>query len=94
LPPSAALLPCPIVPVSIVVSPGTRPIVLSQDLEAIAKLEAPGDLESALAKQAPFDYGGYKVLFRGVTPYQSKRLLYDCLVLKLNGAPTAEKPKV
>lgn len=80
-----------IVPVTILVNPGTRPVVLSQDLEAVNKLEAAGDMEAALAKQAPFEHGGYKLLFRSVLAYQSKRLLYDCLAIKLNG--TGEKPK-
>jgi PTS system nitrogen regulatory IIA component len=76
-----------IIPVSILVMPGARPVVLSQDLEVIAKLESSGEMESALAKQAPFDQGGYKVIFRGVMNYQNKRLMYDCLAVKLNGAP-------
>ena len=42
---------------------------------------------------APFDHGGYTVLFRGVMNYQSKRLLYDCLAIKLNGT-AVDKPKV
>jgi hypothetical protein len=32
-------------------------------------------------------------LFRSVANYQMKRLLYDCLADKLNGA-AADKPKV
>ena len=63
-----------IVPVTILVNPGKRPVVLSQDLEAVSKLEAAGDLEAALAKQAPFEHGGYKLLFRSVSAYQSRRL--------------------
>ena len=89
----AFLLPDAIIPLSILIAPGSKPVVLSQDGDVIAKLESSPDLESALAKHAPFDCGGYKVLFRGVTVYQSKRQLYDCLAIKLNGAASAEKPK-
>jgi hypothetical protein len=69
--------------------------VLSQDPDTVAKLEAAGEMDAALAKQAPFEHGGYKVLFRSVSAYQAKRLLYDCLAIKLNGAAGAatEKPK-
>ncbi len=80
-----------IVPLTILVNPGTRPVVLSQDLDLVTRLEGAGDMEAALAKQAPFEQGGYKVLFRSVSSYQSKRLLYDCLAIKLNGA-TAPAP--
>jgi mannitol/fructose-specific phosphotransferase system IIA component (Ntr-type) len=88
-------LPYAIVPVTILVNPGARSVVLSQDPDTVTKLEAAGEMDAALAKQAPFEHGGYKVLFRSVSAYQSKRLLYDCLAIKLNGTAGAavEKPK-
>jgi len=92
--PPISLLPNAIIPISILVAPGSRPMVLAQDQETIAKLESAGEMEAALAKQAPFDLGGYKILFRGVTAYQSHRLLYDCLAIKLNGAAPAPAPKI
>lgn len=79
-------LPYAIVPLSILVVPGSKPVVLSQDPECISRLEAAPELEAALAKQVPFDAGGYKILTRGITTYQSQRLMYDCLGIKLNGA--------
>jgi nitrogen PTS system EIIA component len=85
-------LPYAVLPLSILVVPGARPVVLAQDPDAVAKIESSADLDTALAKQIPFDHAGYKILFRGVTSYQSKRLLYDCLAIKLNGAaPAAAK---
>jgi nitrogen PTS system EIIA component len=91
---SLAALPHAVIPVSILVSPGARSVVLSQDPDVVSKLESGAEIDAmTLAKQAPFDHGGYTVLFRGVTNYQSKRLLYDCLAIKLNGA-VADKPKV
>jgi PTS system nitrogen regulatory IIA component len=86
-------LPFAIVPVTILVNPGARSVVLSQDPDTVTKLEAAGEMDAALAKQAPFEHGGYKVLFRSVSAYQSKRLLYDCLAIKLNGTAPAEKAK-
>jgi len=87
-------LPHTVIPLSILIMPGSKPVVLSQDPEIIIKLESSGEIDAmALTKQSPFDHGGYTVLFRGVTNYQSKRQLYDCLAIKLNGTPT-EKPKV
>lgn len=86
-------LPYAIVPLTILVNPGARPVVLSQDPDVVSRLETAGDMEVSLAKQLPFEQGGYKVLFRSVSSYQSKRLLYDCLAIKLNGTATADKPK-
>ncbi len=86
-------LPYAIVPVTFLVNPGAPTVVLSQDPDAVSRLEAAGDMEAALAKQTPFEHGGYKVLFRSVAAYQSKRLLYDCLAIKLNGTAPADKPK-
>jgi mannitol/fructose-specific phosphotransferase system IIA component (Ntr-type) len=86
-------LPYAIVPVTILVNPGARLVVLSQDPEAVNNLEGAGDISALLAKQTPFDLGGYKLLVRSVASYQSKRLLYDCLAIKMNGAAAAEKPK-
>ncbi len=92
--PAISLTPNAIVPIAILVTPGSRPVVLAQDQDAIAKLESAGEMESALAKQAPFELGGYKILFRGVTAYQPNRLLYDCLAIKLNGSTPSVAPKV
>jgi mannitol/fructose-specific phosphotransferase system IIA component (Ntr-type) len=90
-------LPAVVVPLSILVAPGLKAVVLAQDQDTINRLEsaAAGDLETALAKQAPFELGGYRILFRSVAGYQSRRLLYDCLAVKLsaNGALPADKPK-
>jgi mannitol/fructose-specific phosphotransferase system IIA component (Ntr-type) len=79
---------------SILVMPGAKSLVLSQDQDVVSKLEAAGDIDpAALARQTPFDHGGYTLVFRGVVGYQFKRMIYDCLAIKLNG-PAAEKPKV
>jgi nitrogen PTS system EIIA component len=87
-------LPSTIVPISILVVPGSRLVVLSQDLDVVSKLESGGDIDPAtLARQTPFDHAGYTILFRSVANYQMKRLLYDCLAVKLNGVH-ADKPKV
>jgi PTS system nitrogen regulatory IIA component len=89
-----AVLPHAVVPVSIVITPGAKAVALAQDQDLISKLETAGDIDPAtLAKQVPFDHAGYTFLVRGVTNYQYKRMLYDCLAIKLNGAAAAEKLK-
>jgi PTS system nitrogen regulatory IIA component len=81
-------LPGVIVPISILVAPGSKQVVLSQDADVVSKFESGGDIDpGVLARQAPFDHAGYTVVFRSVANYQMKRLLYDCLAVKQNGTP-------
>ena len=87
----ASALPYAMVPIAVLVVPGARSVVLCQDADASAKLEAAGEMELLLAKQAPFDHGGYRILTRAVTNYSGKRLMYDCLAIQLNGTG---QPKV
>lgn len=83
-----------VIPLSILVAPGSRTVILAQDAELVGKLESNGEIDSnALAKQLPFDHAGYTIIIRAVANYQSKRQVYDCLAIKLNGTP-ADKPKV
>jgi mannitol/fructose-specific phosphotransferase system IIA component (Ntr-type) len=84
-----------ILPLSIFVPAVGKPVVLSQDADLVSKLESAGDIDpNLLQRQAPFDHGGYKLLIRSVATYQSKRLVYDCLAMKLNGTGSApEKPR-
>ncbi len=81
----ASASPYAMVPMSVLVVPGARSVVLCQDADASAKLEAAGEMEALLAKQVPFDHGGYRILTRAVMNYSGKRLMYDCLAIQLNG---------
>jgi mannitol/fructose-specific phosphotransferase system IIA component (Ntr-type) len=74
-----------IVPLSVVMVPGIRPLVLCQDRDLSAGLETAGDISSQLAAKAPFDQAGYRILIRSVTAYQPDRFLYDCLAIRLPG---------
>lgn len=93
-PPPVPVHPYAVTPLTVLVVPGARSVVLSQDAEVSAKLEAAGEMDAALAKAAPFDHGGYRILLRGVTNYSAKRMMYDCLAVQLNGAAPVEKAKV
>jgi PTS system nitrogen regulatory IIA component len=72
------------VPLSILVIPGSNPIILSQDQEAVSLFESSGDLGVSLAEKVPFSYMGYRILPRSVTAYQPNRFLYDCLAIKIS----------
>jgi nitrogen PTS system EIIA component len=72
-----------LLPLSILVVPGARPLVLAQDRDASAALESAVDLPTLLAARQPFDRAGYRVLVRSAASYQPDRLLYDCLAVRL-----------
>jgi len=72
------------IPVSVLVVPGSKPVVLSQDQEVVSLLETSGELGTSLAGKAPFSYKGYRILPRSVSAYQPNRFLYDCLAIKIS----------
>ncbi len=88
--PADALASLSLVPLSILVMPGARPLILAQDKELIAQLETGPDISAQLASKLPFDLSGYRLVTRSVSMYQPDRLLYDCLAVKLRG-PAAPK---
>jgi mannitol/fructose-specific phosphotransferase system IIA component (Ntr-type) len=73
-----------LVPLSIVVAPGAKPIVLAQDREIVAQLEGSTDLPGPLASRVPFDRAGYRIITRSVTGYLPDRLFYDCIAVRLS----------
>jgi nitrogen PTS system EIIA component len=87
--PADALASLNLVPLSILVVPGARPVILSQDKDIITQVEASPDLATALAARAPFDRGGFRIITRSASTYLPDRLLYDCIAVKLG----AEKKK-
>ena len=56
--PTDALSALSLIPLSVVVVPGTRPLILSQDKEMIAQMEAGTDIAGPLAARMPFDQSG------------------------------------
>jgi PTS system nitrogen regulatory IIA component len=75
-----------LVPLSVVIAAGCRPIVLCQEKDIALRIEASGDLSSALAAKTPFDRAGYRILIHSVTPYQPDRFLYDCIAIRMGSA--------
>jgi PTS system nitrogen regulatory IIA component len=81
--PADALLSLTFIPLTIVIAPGARPLVLSQDKELTGQLEAAPDMTAHLAARLPFDKAGYRIITRSVAGFQPDRLLYDCIAHKL-----------
>lgn len=80
---SSLLAAADLIPFSVVVAPGLRPVALAQDPVLTTQVEAAPDLASHLSAKAPFDKAGYRILIRSVTSFQPDRFLYDCLALRL-----------
>jgi mannitol/fructose-specific phosphotransferase system IIA component (Ntr-type) len=76
-----------LIPLSVIIVPGSHPLVLAQDKELITQIEAGADVSAQLGARAPFDHIGYRIFTRSVSSFQADRLLYDCIAVKLPGAP-------
>lgn len=79
--PAELLASVELVPLSVVVAPGVRPIVLCQNQALTAQIEREEKLPSYLAAKLPFDSSGFKILIHSVTSYQPDRFLYDCIAV-------------
>ena len=80
------------IPLSILIIPGNRPIILSQDQEVVSLLENSAELAGSLTEKTPFSYKGYRILPRSVTAYQPNRFSYDCLAVKIS-SPNSKSEK-
>jgi nitrogen PTS system EIIA component len=80
--PAELLLGAELVPFSVVVVPGSRPAVLSQDPAFTAAVEASGDLAAPLAAKLPFERAGARILIHSVRAYPPDRFVYDCIAVK------------
>ncbi|XHR29934.1 MAG: PTS sugar transporter subunit IIA [Chthoniobacteraceae bacterium] len=71
-----------LVPLSVLVVPGLRPIVLCQDAELASTLEFHEKLATQLSGQGRAEHQGLHVLVRTQSTYQPDRTMYDCLAFR------------
>jgi len=69
-------------PLTIVVVPGSRPVVLCQDNELVLALEALEQLTANLAQSGRAEHRGFHVMVRSHSTYQPDRMVYDCLAFR------------
>jgi len=69
-------------PVSIVVIPGAKPIVLAQDRDIVQALEAAPNLIPQLAEKSRAEIQGFQVLLRSSANYQPDRVVYECFAFR------------
>ncbi len=71
-------------PLMVVVVPGERPVILSQDREVVMALEADERLSADLAQQGCAEHQSFHVLVRTSQNYQPNRVVYDRLSYRGN----------
>jgi mannitol/fructose-specific phosphotransferase system IIA component (Ntr-type) len=81
-----------ILPLSVVVVPGVKSVVLALDRALVAALDNVPDLAGTLNRQGQVDTGGFRVLLRGHTTFAADRTLYDCLAIKSDSVAKPATP--
>jgi mannitol/fructose-specific phosphotransferase system IIA component (Ntr-type) len=76
-----------LIPLSIVVVPGAKAIVLAQDREVVSQIETAAEVAASLASRIPFERAGYRIITLSVSSYLPDRLMYDCIAVRLAGSP-------
>jgi hypothetical protein len=71
-----------ILPVSILVMPGTRPVILAQDRQLVEDLEAFSTLAEDLEKAGHSAKGEINIVLRSSEHYAPDRILHDCVVFR------------
>lgn len=67
----------------IVTAPGARPLVLAQERDLVAALEAQADLANALDQHGRAEAKGFHLILRSVSRFQLDRAIYDCVAMKV-----------
>jgi nitrogen PTS system EIIA component len=71
-----------IMPVSILILPDVKPVVLSQDRELVENLESATTLAEDLEKSGHSARGDINVVLRSTEHYAPGRILYDCIAFR------------
>lgn len=71
-----------ILPVSILVSPGSRPVILGQNADLVREIEAMTGLAEELAKSGHAAGGKIHVVLRSSGHFAGDRVLHDCIAYR------------
>lgn len=71
-----------ILPVSVLVQPGVRPVVLAQDREMVEALEGLASLAEDLEKSGHSAVGDINVVLRSSEHYAPNRILHECVAFR------------
>jgi nitrogen PTS system EIIA component len=81
-------------PVTLVVGPGLKPVVLTQRPGLGEILDGATGLVEKLESDGVFQSGVWRLMKRGTVAYQGGRVVYDCLAIRLSGGNPAGKPTI
>jgi len=68
--------------VTIVISPGNKPVILGDDRQLVDLLDSSVGLVEGITAQGVFQSGEWRIVKRRETSFQVDRALFDCLALK------------
>jgi len=71
-----------VAPVTIVVVPGAKPVVLAQDRDIVTALESAQNLAAQLAEKSRVELPGLHVVLRSLANYQPDRVVYECFAFR------------
>lgn len=72
-----------LIPLSVLVIPGSRSVVLSQDQLLVKHLETFEQLAIGLAQHGFVEYNGLSVVMRSVEHFSPDRILYNCVAVRM-----------
>ncbi len=70
-------------PVTIIASPGIKPVILGHDRQLVDILDGSAGLVEGITTQGVFQSGCWRIVKRREASYQVDRALFDCLALKV-----------
>jgi hypothetical protein len=70
-------------PVTLVASPGMRPVVLTQSISLGEILDSAIGLIDRMETEGMYQNGGWRVVKRGTVAYPGGRAVYECLAIKI-----------
>ena len=74
-----------LVPLSIVMAPGLKPLVLCQDRDLVTALEAQDLSAAKLVQNGRADYQGIHLFLRASSNYQLDRTILECVAIRVPG---------
>ena len=74
------------VPLSIVIVPGMKPLVLSQDSSLVATMELKELPAAKMVQSGRIEHEGFQVILRSSSNYQPDRVVHECLAFRTKEA--------
>lgn len=70
-------------PVTIVAESNQKPVILAQNKELVDMLDESNQLIESISAKGSYEQNGWRVIKRDSSIYQSNRILFDCIAVKV-----------